>query len=442
MTKLVFKIVAVIVITIGLLIPLALIGGLIQERTRYRAEARADIARSWTGAQDLLGPLLVVPARRSGSAEEGEDRYLFVLPETLEIRASLRTETRRRGLYAVPVYYTQLAISGEFDLSQATLAGGTAGAELDPDLAFLALSFSDNRGIVAQPKLVWAGGVRELSSGSMLSSRTEGVHAFVGPLDPGSEARYPFQIDVELRGMETLQFAPAGRNTRVVMDAGWSHPSFVGRFLPVEYEIDAERFTAEWRVSGLAAGRPQTWFGGGRKVAELLGNTFGVSLINTVDIYQQAMRSVKYGHLIVLLTFTAFFLVEMVRRLRLHPLQYLLVGLALVIFFLLLLALSEHMAFGIAYLVAAIACVGLIAFYTASTLGRAANVAGLTATLGGLYGMLYAILQSEDNALLMGSLVLFFALAAVMLVTRRFDWYRLGQQSGSAGVAVEPRTDA
>ena len=150
------------------------------------------------------------------------------------------------------------------------------------------------------------------------------------------------------------------------------------------------------------------------------------------------MRSVKYGNLIVLLTFTAFFLVEMGRRLMLHPMQYLLVGLALVIFFLLLLALSEHMAFGLAYLVAAGACVGLVAVYTTSALGSRLNGTIVTMTLGGLYGMLYAILRSEDNALLMGSLLLFFALAAVMLVTRRVDWYRLGQQFGVTATAADP----
>jgi inner membrane protein len=176
-------------------------------------------------------------------------------------------------------------------------------------------------------------------------------------------------------------------------------------------------------VSGLARGLQPVAAGPG-----LLGNAFGVSLIKPVDIYQQAMRSVKYGNLIVLLTFTAFFLVEMVRRLILHPMQYLLVGLALVIFFLLLLALSEHMVFALAYCVAATACVALVAVYLTSAMGNAANGAGVALTLGALYAMLYAILKSEDNALLMGSLLLFFALAAVMIVTRRVDWYRLDRQ--------------
>lgn len=427
MTKLGLKVAAVVLITLGLLIPLALIHGLIRERARYRAEARADIARSWTGAQNVVGPLLIFPLRSSGSDEKKQDRQLLVLPETLEVRASLRTETRRRGLYAVPVYHTRLSISGEFDLSAVAPAGETSSTDLDLRLAFLALALSDNRGIVEQPTLVWAGDGRELVAGSMLEASGEGVHAPVGPLDLAGQTRYAFRLELELRGMETLRFGPAGKDTRVTMEAGWAHPSFIGRFLPVDHEIGQDRFSAEWRVSGLSSGRQQAWFADRRQTAAFLENTFGVSLIDPVDIYQQATRSVKYGNLFVILTFTAFFLVETGRRLKLHPMQYLMVGLALVIFFLLLLALSEHMAFRVAYLVAAIACIGLIAIYTAASLRSAATSAGVTATLGGLYGMLYAILMSEDNALLMGSLLLFVALAAVMLVTRRIDWYRTGQ---------------
>jgi inner membrane protein len=228
--------------------------------------------------------------------------------------------------------------------------------------------------------------------------------------------------------MESLSFSPVAQNRRVMLDAGWPHPSFVGGFLPVEYQVDDDSFTAEWNVSGLATGWRKPWIGWDQSPPVPSAMDFGVSLFNSVDVYQQAMRSVKYGNLIVLLTFTAFFLIETVRRLMLHPLQYLLIGLALVIFFLLLLALSEHIVFWAAYVIAAASCAGLVAVYTAAVLRSLPNAVGVGAILGGLYGMLYAIMMSEDNALLMGSLLLFAALAAVMLVTRRIDWYRMGRE--------------
>lgn len=449
MTRLGLKILAVALITIGLLVPLAMMRGLIRERAGYREEARVDIARSWTGAQTLGGPLLAIPVRLpeqgrhddgSGPSEGRDPGYLFAVPDRLDVQASLRTELRRRGLYSLPVYHSSLVISGEFQLSWETLLpGATDGSDLDLARAFLALSLSDNRGIAGRPTLTWAGDAREISSGPVLTELGEGIHAVVGPLDPDRQTRYPFRMEVGLRGMETLRFSPIAKDTRVMIDAGWAHPSFVGGFLPVEYEIDGERFTAEWRVSGLATGWRKPWLASESAECPSLDKTFGVSLINSVDVYQQAERSVKYGNLIVLLTFTSFFLVEMVRRLMLHPMQYLLVGLALVIFFLLLLALSEHIVFWAAYLIAAVACVGLVAVYTASALGRATNTIAVTATMGALYGMLYAILKSEDNALLMGTLLLFFALAAVMLVTRRFDWYRLGREIRPTGPGDAPQ---
>ncbi len=437
MTKPVLKIVAVVAITIGLLIPLGLTRRLIHERTSYRSEARADIAHSWTGAQNIVGPLLAVPIRPSGTDSGAKSDCLVLTPEMMLIQASLRTERRKRGLYSIPVYYTKIEIAGEFDLSRAALVGEVQWTDLDLDAAFLDLSFSDNRGIVREPTLDWGGAVLEVASGTLIPLPAQGVHAAVGPLELDKQAAYPFRLEMELRGMETLQFAPIGRDTRVVMDAGWPHPSFIGSFLPVEYEIDGDGFTAEWRVSGLASGRNPMWLKSGSGAATVSENMLGVSLINPVDIYQQAMRSIKYGILIVLLTFTAFFLIEMFRQLMLHPMQYLLVGLALVIFFLLLLALSEHMAFGLAYLIASIACVGLVAVYTTSILGSTMNGVCVTTTLGGLYAMLYVILRSEDYALLMGSLLLFIALAAVMMVTRRINWYRLGKQLQPADAAVE-----
>lgn len=406
------KIICIVVIGVGLLIPLAMIRGLVQERSKFRDAARADIARAWTGPQWLLGPVLSAPVKLA----EGYGR-IHKFPESLTIRATLHTEMRKRGLYSIPVYLTRLEIEGEFD---------TTGLDASEDV-ILSLAIADNRGIVQQPTLTWGDATSEFVPGSGLPQLANGIHARV-PVFPGeNEGRRSFSIELELRGMSSLEFAPVGRDTRVELHGVWPHPSFTGRFLPVQYSIENDQFDADWHVPHIASDAQQTLdeLNAGR-IERLRQGTFGVELFNPIDRYHQSMRAVKYGILFVILTFTAFFLVELTRDLRLHPIHYLLVGFGLTIFFLLLISLSEHVAFWIAYLLAALACIGQIAGYLVAVLGRVASGIRFGALLGGLYGMLYMILLSEDNALLMGSLLLFLALATVMYVTRRLDWYSIG----------------
>ena len=427
MNQLSIRIAAVILITIGLLIPLAMVKSLIIERTGFRNQARGDIARSWTQEQLVAGPILAIK-RRKAVYKDGRSKptqYLFVLPETMAVHASVKTETRKRGLYEVPVYQSRLTITGEFDLNKALANDPVLRDDLLLDSAILALSFTDNRGLVQHPTIQWVGKEKESVSGFYFETPGEGVHTAVSITETTAQGPLPFHIELDLRGMESLQFEPLARDTRVTMDSDWPHPSFVGDFLPVEHEIESSGFKGEWRVSGLSTNRPHYWQGLLSEPILFKPNCFGVSLYNPVDIYQQSIRSVKYGSLIVMLTFAAFFVIEIGRRLVLHPIQYLLVGLALVLFFVLLLALSEHMTFLLAYFIAATGCVALISIYTAAALRSMSNTFGLTAALSGLYAMLYAILQSEDNALLMGSLLLFAALTAIMLVTRRVDWFGL-----------------
>jgi inner membrane protein len=434
--RIVVKIVSVVGITIGLLIPLIMIRGLVLERTEFRREARENIAQSWTGAQTVVGPVLIVPHSRLESRVDEDDpekeektlvrRQKILLPEVLQVSSIVKTELRRRGLYHIPVYLTDLTIRGSFDATPML-------KELDrfPDSvleeSLVSLGITDNRGIATPPTLRWNSEPFEFRSGSLLPGIRNGVRSDVGIVNP--EHSYTFEMTLELRGMESLSFLPMGRDTHVTMDAEWPHPSFTGRFLPVEYEIADGAFQAEWSLSHLATNPEEiieSLVDHGEPM--LAGDSFGVSLITPVDIYQQAERSVKYGNLFVVLTFTGFFVVEFARRLNFHAMQYLLVGLALVIFFLLLLSLSEHIGFGWAYLVASVGCVGLVGVYLSASVGRFSSGVSIVGVLSGLYGMLYAILRSEDNALLMGSLLLFAALAAVMLVTRKLDWNKLGGQ--------------
>lgn len=349
------------------------------------------VARSGIECRDATG--------RGPDPDSSAVRYGRVhrFPESLEIHATLRTEMRRRGLYEIPVYFTQLEIKGEFD---------TAGLETPEDV-YLSLALADNRGIVQPPTLTWGDATASFVPGSGLPQLDNGIRASV-PILPGQEgSRAKFSISLELRGMSSLEFTPVGRNTRVELHGDWPHPSFKGRFLPVQYDVENDQFDASWHIPHIASGARQTLdeLNAGR-IERLRQNTFGVELFNSVDRYHQSLHAVKYGILFVILTFTAFFLVELTRDLRLHPIHYLLVGLALTIFFLLLISLSEHVEFWIAYLLAALACAGQISAYLVAVLGRVASGIRFGALLGGLYGMLYVILLSEDNALWMGSLLL------------------------------------
>jgi inner membrane protein len=222
------------------------------------------------------------------------------------------------------------------------------------------------------------------------------------------------------------------------MHSNWPHPSFYGAFLPAERTITADGFDARWQVLELNRSYAQAFSEEEVNEASLDQSAFGVGLYQTVDVYQRSERAVKYAILFIALTFLTFFAWEQITRNPLHPLQYLMIGLALSIFYLLLIALSEHIAFGVAYLAAAVALVALIGVYVAGALRSSLRGGVAGAAMSGVYALLYALVLSEDYALLLGAIVLFVALAAVMLVTRRIDWYRLGARASTSSVTADP----
>ncbi|HNM76460.1 MAG TPA: cell envelope integrity protein CreD, partial [Accumulibacter sp.] len=240
---------------------------------------------------------------------------------------------------------------------------------------------------------------------------------------------------LKLMGLEHLNIAPAGESTTVALTSDWPHPSFQGRFLPTMRQVNEQGFTARWEVSHLARNFERIVQGGAEHAAH--GETLGVSYLDPVNIYLKSERAVKYGVLFVVLTFAAFFLTETLRRLAIHPLQYLLVGLALATFFLLLIGLSEHIDFALAYASAAVASTLLITVYLASALRERRRGIAFGTGIALLYAVLYGVLLSEDNALLMGALLIFAALAATMLATRHIDWYRVGNGDEPAASASE-----
>lgn len=435
------KIGVIAILTLLLLIPLSMVKGVIWERSSYRHQAKESIAQSWTGAQKFLGPVLVQPyvehhqrkvwdSKKENYRLEAytESKKLYLLPEQLLVTGTVNTEERSRGIYTVPVYEARMKIEGAFS-NQALLdvARGSK-VSIDWQRPYLAVAVSDIRGVVTQPQLHWSGKDYVFDSGSGLAE-LGGMHVRVAALDVDKAAQYHFDFEVDLHGMEQLDFSPVGKNTEVNLSSDWPHPSFTGRYLPAQRTISDNAFEARWQVSSFSSEMVQTMEALARgQVGDFNANTFGVSLINAVDVYQQTERSAKYGVLFVSLTFVVFFLFEVMKGLRLHPMQYLLVGLALTVFFLLLISLAEHIPFAAAYAIASLASVCVIGIYISEVLQSRPRAAAFSALLSLLYAMLFAILRSEDNALLMGSLLLFGTLTLVMVITRKLDWYSIAEQ--------------
>ncbi len=439
--NLMLKLGVLLVLTILLMIPLLLIDGIVDERQGLRNQVLLDIARSSSHSQRLTGPLLVVPYRKTvrewrthektGTRyqEEREERgRLYFLPERFAVDGHLTTELRSRGIYEARLYHADNRVSGAFRLP-AQLGIGEDFADYRFDPAFISLGVSDIRGIkndlrlqLGQHSVAFAPGSNELLLGA-------GVHAPLPAWDVHAEHAFEFGFDLDLLGSSQLDIVPVGRETQVRLSADWPHPSFVGNFLPSERELGKDGFNARWQTSFFATNMQEVLAAceGGRECYGLANSGFGVSLVDPVDQYLKTDRAIKYALLFIGLTFAAFFLFEVLKRLSIHPVQYALVGLSMAMFYLLLVSLAEHIGFALAYGLSSTACVLLIGFYLAVVLRSSLRGAAFSVGLASLYGLLYGLLSAEDYALLMGSLLVFALLACVMLLTRRLDWYGLGR---------------
>jgi inner membrane protein len=420
-----------------LLVPLGMIQRLISERMQHYATARADVANSYGEAQTIGGPILVVPFQFTRHVHEDSVVVvdeLYLLPDELAITGEIETSERSRGIYDVPVYEARLRLEGVFPAV-------VLGAEYD-DLEILwgqaqiALPLTDARSV--QEAIVLASG----SGTTTLRSGGERVLGF-GPqlVAPYAElglgalsAPQAFSFDLVVNGTGSVQFLPLGDSTRVSVTSNWGSPSFAGAYLPDDRQVTAAGFSAEWRVLDLGRGYASTWRRSEPPPAAVAASAFGAGLITPIGVHEATMRAAKYGVLIVGFTFVAYFLFELFAALRLHPLQYLLIGLANCVFYVLLLALAEHLGFAAAYVASAVAATALIASYSAAVLRSFLRAAPIGALLAGLYGYLYVTLMAEDFALLIGAVGSFVALAAFMYVTRRVDWFAV-----SFGAERDPR---
>jgi inner membrane protein len=417
-----------------LMIPVGMIRDLVAERQARRNEVVAGIAEGWGKRQTIASPYLVIPYERQwtvikretidGKLHETTNSYseaktITVPVASVEWTVSADLSEKARGIYKARLYSARISASGVINLpARASAEDGTSRYKwYNPRFV---LGIADPLGIRAATGLTFGGKSYAFAPGSSDAATAAGLHAPLEGLALGKGETVEFSFALELGGSEALALAPMGADTAVTMRADWPHPSFQGRFLPAKHEIGPDGFTAAWKVSRFAAQ--------GAK-----GEAIAVSFIEPIGIYQMLERASKYGFLFIGLTAAAFMLLELLRRLAVHPVQYALVGLALAMFFLLLTALSEHIAFAWAYTIATSACVGLITVYLVRALRSTVLGIGFGAVLAALYAMLYALLQSEDYALLGGTLLLFALLAAVMLATRRVDWYALRAPANPSG---------
>jgi len=449
------KIFFVLIISVAMAVVLGMIRSTITERSEFHDQAIQSIAADSVHEQSVIGPLLVIPynddfdvteqttvdnKQQSVIKHQTVSHLRIVYPDKLNISGKVAVEQRYRGIHKVPVYTGEHDFGGTFAVPTLnSLERSESNSRLTVGQPYLALAIDDVRGLHQIPTLSWDGAATEFQQGTAITALPNGIHAPIAALDLYSGAATTFNFKLKLDGIKRLAITPVGKNNEITLSSPWPHPEFSGRFLPSASDrvIDANGFTAKWSIPSLATNvQPQL----NTLIEDATGKTnitsnqlatsidnFDVSFIEPVNIYSQSDRAIKYGLLFVGLTFAAFFLFEILKRLPIHPVQYSLVGFSLVLFFLLLISLSEHWTFATSYIVAACGCVILNGFYLSYVLRNWHRGLGFGAALAVLYAALYGLLQSENNALLMGSLLLFALLAAAMIATRNIDWYQIGK---------------
>jgi len=410
------KAASIVCIAILLVLPLEMVRDLIEERSTRRDHVDGEIEKVWGRDPLLVGPLLHVPLE---SETNGDG--IILLPDQIKTIVSVDVEMRRRAIFYFPVYRSQIRIDGRFLAEQAI---SLESHSLDWTRSKLLVGLDGLGTVQGAIDLTWNGMTHELQPGDLgsdlLPSNVQSDVEF-GP-DQGAD----FAIDLQVAGSKSMMIHPSGRHSTIDVESNWPYPSFTGSFLPTRHQIDDAGFKAHWSVGQVARALPQSWRVGKVGRQRIAKGMLGMAFMPSIPIYQIVDRSLKYAMLFICLTFLGFLLVEITVRLRIHPVQYTFVGLALSVFYLLLLSLSEHMHFRLAYAVSASATTSLITVYAASALGASKRALIFGATLGGIYAVLYAVLVAVHYALLLGSLTVFLALAVAMWITRKTDWYQLG----------------
>ena len=442
------KLLLVSLVALALALPLLLVYALVNDRETQSFTAQQAITAGWGGNQVVSGPVIAIPYKRqqvqvTRSVEVRDE--LSLSPASQSVETTLEPQTRRKSIYSSVIYRATLSGTARFELPQELGVPGLSRADLMLDEAELRFGVSDPRGLQSDAKLSVAGGEIALQPGKGLaSSNNAGFH---GSLDWNGATPLDIQWSYGLRGSRSIALVPRGGTTEWTVRSPWPHPGFGGSFLPERSEVKDSGFTAHYAIANLALGQamvldddpgmPMIGADGmvdTRAYEGASGATMAASigLIEPVDLYSRVDRSVKYGFLFIGFTFLAFLMFDIVGGARVAAAEYFLTGAALVLFFVLLLAFAEVIGFALAYLVASGGVIGLLTAYSAAVLKSRRRAGFIGALLLALYALIYVLLSLEAFSLLIGSVLLFLALAGVMYATRNVEWSRIAQQAGEA----------
>lgn len=434
------KLIVVCGLALSMCIPSFFVEGLVVDRTRRAAEVFRDVSGSVGGEQSFLGPTLAIPytVPAKSDKEETWGGVYLVFPVKGGGTVKTTTEERHRSLFKVPVFRADLNFEATFDLS-AVPSAAPEGAQMDWDHAEVVIGVSDARGALADATLTRDGKsvtlVPARVSDSLTIASAQDQHVKLGLLGAPVSARPDAQFNVSARlrfsGAKRMAILAYGKTTQLHVEGDWPNPGFDGGFLPVSRDVSPHGFSAEWSVPFIARGVRAE--GRADTITGLDGTALGVSFIEVADPYQSVNRSLKYFLLFIGLVFLSYFIFEVTTGKRVHPAQYVLVGIAQIIFYLLLLSLTERIGFDAGFLLAGGATVALLSLNAGWIFASRAQAARALVIFALLYGLIYMLLRLEDNALLVGAIASFLAVTAAMYLTRRIDWFGSLPVSGAAG---------
>ncbi|PIE75102.1 MAG: cell envelope integrity protein CreD [Deltaproteobacteria bacterium] len=418
------KIISIGILVLVLLIPTSMVSSLLTERESRRDSVVQEINHKWGNSQTITGPFFTIPYKSfykdKNDKLQYSIKYFHILPEKLDIKGSIVSHIRYRSIYEAVLYNCQLEFTGIFTVPRLNQLDIEAENILWGKSIF-SIGITDMRGINDNIQITFDENNYKVNPGLKTTDiASAGVSSLI-PLSPNDSSK-PFSFNLTLNGSEQIRFTPMAEETNVTIQSDWASPSFNGAFLPTKREISKEGFTATWKILHLNRNFPQYWEGSRYKVKE---SCFGFKLLITADIYQKATRLSKYALMFVVFTFSAFFFSEIINKNRVHPIQYLLIGLAVILFYVLQLSISEHLNFNYAYLISSSAITLLVSGYSKGILKNKYFTLTVFSLLTVLYMYLYIVLQLEDYALIMGSIGLLMILSIVMFITRKIDWYSL-----------------
>ena len=426
--KLEIKLLIIIGLVLLLLVPIFMIQNLIDERSTLQQQVQTDIAKSSSGEQQVIGPFIHVQFIETYSVDDKtteELKTVLLLPESLKINSELSSFEKYRGIYKALLYRSTNSLEGKFNTEPLKQL-----ADKEIVRVSMAIAIEDIRGIGQGSTMRINNQEYALQPGTKLAQLPEGVNIELDYNTLLEQVIFDYQIDLNLQGMRKLAIAPVGKETSLSMQADWPHPSFVGDYLPIESSISEQGFAATWQTNYFATNLNELFqhcvFQ--NQCGQFKQRSMGVNLVDGVDQYLKSYRASNYAILVMILVFASFFLLEVLRNEPVHPVQYGFVGLALAVFYLLLISLGEHIGFNLAYLLSALASSLLLSIYVAGMLKNTKHGGLFLIGILFLYSLLYGLLSAEDYALLMGSLLVFVVLSLIMLLTRTVNWYQTKSQ--------------